>query len=69
VHILSAYNLKEQEIIRVDSLLVRLTPVIIQSKTHLNNEASILKQLITKYHDVPMSLADVCLVRMAELDH
>jgi uncharacterized protein len=33
----------------------------------LANEARALQRLMHKYHDVPMSLADACLVRMAEL--
>jgi uncharacterized protein len=32
----------------------------------LMNEKSGLEKLIEKYHDLPMSLADACLVRMAE---
>ena len=30
-------------------------------------EAEALKHLLRRYHDVPMDLADACLVRMAEL--
>lgn len=30
-------------------------------------EAEALKHLLRQYHDVPMSLADACLVRMAEI--
>lgn len=33
----------------------------------LNDNADALSKLITRYGDVPMSLADACLVRMAEL--
>ncbi|MDM8564018.1 PIN domain-containing protein [Candidatus Halobeggiatoa sp. HSG11] len=34
---------------------------------HLNDEAKNIEQLMTKYTNVPMSFADACLVRMAEL--
>lgn len=40
---------------------------VIQTEFNLNIEAKALKQLISKYQDVPMSLADACLVRMSEL--
>jgi predicted nucleic acid-binding protein len=40
---------------------------VIQTEFNLNIEAKTLKQLISKYKDVPMSLADACLVRMSEL--
>ena len=40
---------------------------LIQTEFNLNIEAKSLKELITKYKNVPMSLADACLVRMAEL--
>ncbi len=30
-------------------------------------EAEALKHLLRRYHDVPMDLADACLVRMTEL--
>lgn len=32
----------------------------------LNQEYAEVKRLMQKYHDVPMSLADACLVRMSE---
>ncbi len=35
---------------------------------HLAAETEAVSQLLNKYRDVPMSLADGCLVRMAELD-
>src|SRR5260221_4785216 len=40
---------------------------LIQTEFNLNAEAKALKQLIHKYQNIPMSLADACLVRMAEL--
>jgi len=33
----------------------------------LNKETEAVQQLITKYADVPISLADACLVRMSEI--
>lgn len=33
----------------------------------LNDEVTVIRQLLTRYQSVPMSLADACLVRMAEL--
>ena len=40
---------------------------IIQSMFNLEQEVQPLMKLIKRYADVPMSLADACLVRMAEL--
>lgn len=40
---------------------------VIHTEFNLNIEAKALKLLISKYKDVPMSLADACLVRMSEL--
>lgn len=37
---------------------------VIQIPFRLNEEAEPIKELITRYQDVPMSLADACLVRM-----
>ncbi len=34
---------------------------------YLNHEVIAIRQLMTRYQSVPMSLADACLVRMAEL--
>ncbi len=43
---------------------------IIVTEFNLNVEAKLIKQFVHKYKNVPMSLADACLVRMAELhDH
>jgi predicted nucleic acid-binding protein len=33
----------------------------------LEHEASVVTRLLTRYRDVPMSLADACLVRLSEL--
>ena len=48
-------------------ILEMLERGLIQTEFNLNVEAKSLKILISKYQDVPMSLADACLVRMAEL--
>lgn len=40
---------------------------ILQIDFSLSNEVSPIKSLMNKYEDVPMSLADACLVRMSEL--
>ncbi len=36
---------------------------------HVAGEAGVISRLLRKYRDVPMSLADGCLVRMAERHH
>lgn len=33
---------------------------------HLGDEAATVSRLMERYHDVPMSLADACLVRLSE---
>ncbi len=48
-------------------ILEMLERNLIQTEFNLNIEAKSIKQLITKYQNIPMSLADACLVRMAEL--
>lgn len=50
-----------------ETILEMVERNLIQTEFNLNLEAKALKQLIHKYQDVPMSLADACLVRMAEL--
>ncbi len=39
---------------------------VIQTPFHLEAEVQSIKKLVKRYADVPMSLADACLVRMAE---
>jgi len=39
----------------------------IEVSFHLDDEAKAIEQLMRKYTNVPMSFADACLVRMAEL--
>jgi uncharacterized protein len=48
------FALLEQGLLRIDFAIL--------------NEARALKSLTTKYQDLPMSLADACLVRMAEMN-
>ncbi len=50
-----------------ETILEMIERNLIQTEFNLNTEAKALKQLIHKYQNVPMSLADACLVRMAEL--
>lgn len=41
---------------------------VLDASFQLAEEAGAVSRLLKKYRDVPMSLADGCLVRMAELD-
>lgn len=41
---------------------------LLQVRFSIANEAADLDALMLKYADLPMSLADACLVRMSELD-
>jgi uncharacterized protein len=50
-----------------ETILEMIERNLIQTELNLNLEAKSIKQLIHKYKNVPMSLADACLVRMAEL--
>jgi predicted nucleic acid-binding protein len=50
-----------------ETILEMIERNLIQTEFNLNLEAKALKHLIHKYQSVPMSLADACLVRMAEL--
>jgi uncharacterized protein len=40
---------------------------IVQIPFHLNDNSEEVEQLIVRYHNVPMSIADACLVRMSEI--
>ncbi len=40
---------------------------VLQIRFSIADEATKLDALMTKYSDLPMSLADACLVRMSEL--
>jgi uncharacterized protein len=48
------------------AVLDRLTEGIIEIGFRLSDEIDHVSRLISKYSDVPMSLADACLVRMSE---
>ena len=50
-----------------ETILELIERNVLQTEFNLNLEAKALKQLIHKYQNVPMSLADACLVRMAEI--
>jgi predicted nucleic acid-binding protein len=50
-----------------DAVLELVADNLIQVAFSLNNEVAAVKSLMTRYSDIPMSLADACLVRMSEL--
>lgn len=51
----------------VPTLLSFLREGLVQVSFDFDDNLEAVTQLIQKYHDVPMSLADACLVRMSEL--
>lgn len=42
---------------------------LLVSEFSIASEAASLRALLERYHDVPMSLADACVVRISELHH
>jgi hypothetical protein len=50
-----------------ETILEMIDRNLIQTEFNLNIEAKALKQLIVKYQNIPMSLADACIVRMTEI--
>lgn len=50
-----------------DAVLSMIEDEILQIDFSLSNEISEIKSLMNKYENVPMALADACLVRMSEL--
>lgn len=40
---------------------------VVSIEFSIGNELTVVRSLLRKYHDVPMSLADACLVRMSEI--
>ena len=52
-----------------DAVLALISRGLIIPGFRLDAELEPVRKLIAKYSTVPMSLADACLVRMAELDH
>lgn len=51
-----------------DAVLELLARGIVRSDFHVMSELDSLRALMKKFSNVPMSLADACLVRMTELD-
>ena len=51
----------------VEPLLALLTKGALRVTLQLSAQASCLQKFMRRYQNVPMSLADACLVRMAEL--
>jgi predicted nucleic acid-binding protein len=49
------------------NVLVLLQRGVLKCSFTVEQEASALETLMRRYHDTPMSLADACLVRLAEL--
>jgi uncharacterized protein len=50
-----------------DAVLSMIEDRLLQIDFSLSGEISAIKSLMKKYENVPMSLADACLVRMSEL--
>lgn len=50
-----------------DGLLDLIRRGLLVPKFDLKQEIASIQQLMKTYHDIPMSLADACLVRMAEV--
>ncbi|MBE9017317.1 pilus assembly protein [Chroococcidiopsis sp. CCALA 051] len=50
-----------------EALISLLETGKIQIPFHLDEETAAVKELLVRYQSVPMSLADACLVRIAEL--
>ncbi len=51
----------------VDAVIGLVEQGLIEAPFRLGDEASTVRRLMVRYASVPMSLADACLVRMAEL--
>lgn len=51
-----------------DAVLELVTRGIVRSEFHLRAELEAVRGLMRKFANIPMSLADACLVRMTELD-
>jgi len=51
----------------IDSLMQLLQRGVVKVSFNLTNELPTISRLLKRYASVPMSLADACLVRMAEL--
>src|ERR1041385_643022 len=53
---------------RSDAVLALLAKGVLKISFQLRTEADAVRNLMLKFRDVPMSLADACLVRMSELE-
>lgn len=51
-----------------DAVLELVARGIVRSDFHVGSEVDALRGIMKKFANVPMSLADACLVRMTELD-
>jgi hypothetical protein len=51
----------------VDAVMALVEQGLVEVPFRLGAEASLVRRLMARYSSVPMSLADACLVRMAEL--
>lgn len=51
----------------LSSLLAYLKEDLVRLAFDLDDHLEVISRLLAKYQDVPMSLADACLVRMSEL--
>jgi predicted nucleic acid-binding protein len=51
-----------------DAVLGFLTSGAAEIRLRLDSESERIRQLMARYADVPMSLADACLVRLAEIE-
>lgn len=50
-----------------DAVMNLIAQKIIQIPFQLNEDSQAIRELMKRYQNVPMSLADACLVRMSEL--
>jgi uncharacterized protein len=50
-----------------EAVMSLLETEILHIPFHLGDEVANIRQFLTRYQSVPMSLADACLVRMAEM--
>lgn len=62
----AAFILK-REGVDPDAIFALLERKVIRVALHLEKERAVLRALMRRYRDRPMSLADACLVRLAEL--
>ena len=51
----------------VENVMTLISSGVIAIEFSLENEVIAVQNLLKKYHNVPMSLADACLVRMSEI--